>query len=170
MPDLVALQDKYRADGLVVVGADVSWGNELALTVLDFLATWTPTVNYQIVMSSVETEAALGGIPAIPATFIIDRQNIIWKKYLGTQTFGTLEHQIIPLLYQGRVAIAYGLDGSQMTLRWPTSAQTFTLESALTPSGLWSTWPASPAVVNGANTVQVPMTDSARYFRLRMPY
>ena len=55
MPDLVALQDKYRADGLVIVGADVSWSGDTSQDVQAFLATWTPAINYQIVMSTAGT-------------------------------------------------------------------------------------------------------------------
>jgi thiol-disulfide isomerase/thioredoxin len=169
MPDLVALQEKYRADGLVVVGADVSWSGDSSQSVLSFLAAWTPAINYQIVMSASDIETLYGGIGAIPTTFIIDRQNIIRKKYVGTQSRSTLERQIIPLLY-GNTHLASRRTGSQMTISWPTNAQTFTLESAPGPTGTWSAWPAGPSVVNGTNTVQVPMTSSARYFRLRMPY
>jgi thiol-disulfide isomerase/thioredoxin len=170
MPDLVALEDKYRADGLVVVGADVSWSAETAQTVLGFLATWTPTVNYQIVMSDAGTEAPFGGIDAIPTTFIIDRQNLIRKKYVGTQTRSTLEKQIIPLLYCN-TCLGCQQSGNQMVFRWPTNALTFTLESANSlTSPTWSAWPTGPTVVNGTNTVQVTVTNALRYFRLRMPY
>lgn len=170
MPDLVALQSKYRADGLVVVGMNVSWSGESAQTVTNFLATFTPTVNYQVVMSDAATDNAFGGIGAIPTTFIIDRQNIIRKKYVGTQAGSTLEKQIIPLLYCNK-CLGCQRSGNQMVFRWPTNAQTFTLESASTPnSPTWTTWPAGPTVVNGTNTVQVAMTNAPRYFRLRMPY
>ena len=97
MPDLVAMQDQYRADGLVVVGADTGWSGDTAQVVQSFLATFTPTINYQVVMASAAMMQAYGGIVAIPKTFIIDRQNIIRKRYLGTQTRSTLERQIIPL-------------------------------------------------------------------------
>ena len=41
MPDLVALQDKYRADGLVIVGADtVSWSGETRKR--SFRPSWPP--------------------------------------------------------------------------------------------------------------------------------
>src|ERR1035441_10025085 len=147
MPDLVALQDKYRTDGLVIVGADVSWSAETAQTVLSFLATWTPTVNYQIVMSTSATETAYGGVNAIPATYIIDRQNIMRKSFVGTQTRSTIEQQIIPLLYCN-TRLACQRSGNQMVLRWPTNVITFTLESANTlRSPTWSAWPSGPIVV-----------------------
>jgi thiol-disulfide isomerase/thioredoxin len=173
MPDLVALQDKYRADGLVIVGADISWSGDSSQAVQTFVVTNTPPLNYQTVMSTSATEAAYGNVSggainAIPATFIIDRQNLIRRKYVGTQSRSTLEKQIIPLLY-GNTCLGCKSSGSQMTFCWRANAQTFTLESALAPAGAWSAWPTTPTVVNGTNTVQVPTTNSARYFRLRMP-
>jgi thiol-disulfide isomerase/thioredoxin len=170
MPDFVALQDKYRGDALVIVGADTGWSGDTAAVVQSFLATWTPAINYQTVMANAAMMQAYGGINAIPTTFIIDRQNLIRKKYVGTQTRSTLEKQIIPLLYCN-TRLACQKSGTQMLFRWPTNALAFTFESATSlASPAWSTWPTGPTVVNGTNTVQVPMTNLARYFRLRMPY
>jgi thiol-disulfide isomerase/thioredoxin len=167
IPDLVALQAKYRADGLVVVGADVS---DSAQDVRTFLATNSPAINYQIVMSNDATDAAYGGIAYIPDTFIIDRRNLIRKEYVGTQSGSTLERQIIPLLY-GDTRLASQWSGHQNVLCWPTNALSFTLESSTSLANpAWTAWPATPTVVNGSNTVQVPMTDPARFFRLRMAY
>jgi len=173
MPDLVALQTKYQADGLVVVGADVSWSGDSAQDVRTFLATYSPAINYQIVMSDDATDNAYGGsggIPAIPDTFIIDRRNVIRKQYLGTQSGSTLEQQIIPLLY-GDTRLVSQWSGNQTVLCWPTNASPFTLESSASlASPAWTAWPTTPTVVNGSNTVQVPRTNSARFFRLRMAY
>jgi thiol-disulfide isomerase/thioredoxin len=170
MPDLVALQDKYHADGLVIIGADVSWWGDSAQAVQSFLASYTPKINYQIVMSTPANETAYGGISAVPATFIIDRQNLIRKKYVGLQSRSTLEKQIIPLLYCN-TRLACQRSGNQMVFRWPTNALAFTLESAnALTSPSWSTWPTGPTVANGTNTLQIPTTNAPRYFRLRMPY
>ena len=147
----------------------MSWSGDSSSEVQSFLATWTPAINYQIVMSSPGTDTAYGGIGAIPTTFIIDRQNIIRKKYVGTQSRSTLERQIIPLLY-GNTRLDCSRVGNQMLFSWPVNAQTFRLESSLSPASSWSTWPTGPSIVNGTNILQVPMTESARYFRLRMPY
>lgn len=169
LPDLVALQAQYGTDGLAVIGADVSWSSETAQTVLNFLAAWAPPINYQIVMSDLATETPFGGIDAIPTTFIIDRQNLVRNRYVGTQTRSTLEEQIVPLLY-GNAVLACQSSGGQMRLSWPTNARAFTLESAtslLNP--VWFTWPTPPTVVGGSNIVQVSPTNSLRLFRLRMP-
>ena len=170
MPDLVALQDKYRADGLAIVGADVSWWNDTAQAVQNFLATFTPTLNYQIVMSTAANEAAYGGISGVPTTFVIDRQNFIRKEFVGQQSRSTLESQIIPLLYCN-TRLACQRSGNQMVFRWPTNAASFTLESASTmTSPTWTAWPTGPTVANGTNTIQVPTTTGLRYFRLHMAY
>jgi hypothetical protein len=121
-------------------------------------------------MANSAVQQAYGGIQYIPTTFIIDRQNLIRKKYVGTQSRSTFESQIIPLLYCN-TCLGCQRSGNQMVFRWPTNALAFTLESANTlTSPTWSAWPTGPTVVNGTNTVQVPMTSAPRYFRLRMPY
>jgi thiol-disulfide isomerase/thioredoxin len=167
IPDYVFLQNKYRADGLVIVGPSV---DNTSQEVITFMGTNNPALNYQVVMSSSATEAAYGGIQYIPTTFIIDRQNLIRKKYIGTQTRSTFEKAIIPLLYDN-ARLACRLNGNQMVLSWPVKAQTFLLEWATNPtSPSWSTWPTAPTVANGTNTVSVPGDGTARYFRLRLPY
>jgi len=166
IPDYVFLQDKYRADGLVIVGPSV---DSTSSAVVTFLATNSTPLNYQVVMADYATQQAYGGIQYIPTTFIIDRQNIIRKKYVGTQSRSTFERAIIPLLY-GNTSLTCSRGGNQMTFCWPTNAQTFTLESAPSPAGSWTTWPTTPTVINGTNTLQVPMTNASRFFRLRMPY
>jgi len=165
MPDLVALQDRYRADGLAVIGADVSWSGESAVDVASFLSSWTPAINYTIVMS--DSESAYGDITGIPTTFIIDRQNRIRAKFIGTQTRETLERAICPLLFD---RLDYRLNGSQLILAWPTNSGATTLESTTDLAHpVWSAWPAAPTLDGGTNTVAVP-PGSARFFRLQTPY
>lgn len=166
IPDYVFLQDKYRADGLVIVGPSV---DSTSSAVVTFLATNSTPLNYQVVMADYATQQAYGGILYIPTTFIIDRQNIIRKKYVGTESRSTFERAIIPLLY-GNTSLTCSRGGNQMTFCWPTNSQTFRFESTTNPAGFWTEWPTAPAVVNGTNTLQVPMTNASRFFRLRMPY
>ena len=166
MPDFVALQEKYRKDGLVIVGANVG---DTAQVTQNFLNTWTPAINYPVVMGNSAMSQAYGGVSSIPTTFIIDRQNVIQKKYVGSQSRSTLESQLIPLLY-ANTRLDFLRSGNQMTLRWPTNAANFTLQSATSPTNpVWVNWPTTPTVVNGINTVQVPTAGAPRFFRLRMP-
>jgi hypothetical protein len=173
MPDLVALQSKYGADGLAVIGADVSWSDDNSQTVADFLATFTPTINYQVIMSDNSTDTAFGGtggISGVPTTFIIDRQNLIRKKYVGTQSGTTLERQIIPLLYRD-TRLGCERSGNQMTFCWRTNAQNFTLQYATNLGApMWMPWPNAPTIVNGTNRLSVPTTSGPRFFRLNMKY
>jgi thiol-disulfide isomerase/thioredoxin len=170
MPDLVALQEKYRADGLVVVGADTGWSGDTPAVVQDFLRTFAPTINYQVVMASPAMMQDFGDISAIPTTFIIDRDNLIRKKYVGTQTGATLEKQIIPMLYNN-TRLTSRLNGNQLVFSWPVLAQTFTLESAASPTAsAWTAWPTTPINLNGTNSVSVPANGAPRYFRLHLSY
>ncbi len=170
MPDMVDLQTKYRADGFEIVGADVSWWHDTPQGVIGFLSSFTPTINYQVVMSTPANEAAFGGILAVPTTFIIDRQNLIRKKFVGSQSFASFEQNIIPWLYNTTQLESERTGPNELTLRWPANMANFSLESAptlLNPT--WSTWPTPPTILNGSNTVTVPIS-GARLFRLRMPY
>jgi thiol-disulfide isomerase/thioredoxin len=164
IPDYVYLQDKFRADGLVIVGASV---DSTAQAVVTFLATNTPSLNYQVVMADAATQQAYGGIQYIPTTFIIDRQNIIRQKYVGTQTGATLEQAIRPLLYN-RLGCSRG--NNQLNLCWTTNAGPSTVEwTTNVANPAWSNWATLPTVVNGTNTLQIPTAGAPRYFRLRMP-
>jgi thiol-disulfide isomerase/thioredoxin len=170
MPDLVALQDQYEADGLVIVGANVSWSGDTPQDVLSFLGSYTPTLNYPIVMSTADVEEAYNNIDAIPTTYVIDRDNLIRKQFIGTQSRSTLERQIIPLLY-GKTRLAGQRSGDQMLLQWPATALSFTLESSTDPAqAAWSPWPWAPSVINGTNTVLAPLSGGPGFFRLRLPY
>jgi thiol-disulfide isomerase/thioredoxin len=169
IPDLVALQAKYGNDGLVVIGPNVSWSEDTVGDVIDFWYTFTPSINYEFLMSNTSMEAGFGYISLIPSTFVIDRQNLIQKKYVGTQSYSTLEKRILPLLYSN-MRLNSQWNGSLLTLRWPTNAATFTLESAVNlKTGPWTVWPTLPTLVGSSNVVQVPATNAARFFRLRLP-
>ncbi len=170
MPDMVALQAKYRADGFEIVGADISWWNDTPLDVVNFLNTFTPTINYQIVMSTPENEAAYGEILGVPTSFIIDRQNRIRRTFVGAQTGTTFERSILPCLYETTPLVGDRTRPDQLTLRWPANTASFSLESTTSlQNPNWLPWPTLPSVVNGSNTVVVP-SSGVRFFRLNMPY
>jgi thiol-disulfide isomerase/thioredoxin len=165
IPDYVYLQDKYRADGLAIIGPSV---DSTAQAVITFMATNSTPLNYQVVMADAAIQQNYGGISAIPTTFIIDRSNTIRKKYVGTRSRSTFEQAICPLLF-GKLACQRS--GNQLALRWATNAGPSTLEStASLISPAWAVWPTAPTVINRSNTVWVPTTGSPLYFRLRMPY
>ena len=86
IPDLVALQDKYR-DQLQIIG--VSQDETGPEVVRQFAA--EHRMNYPIVMSTPELERIFTGIYALPTSFIIDRDVQIVQKHVGMLNAATTE-------------------------------------------------------------------------------
>lgn len=78
IPDLVALQDKYR-DQLQIIG--ISQDETGPEVVRQFAA--EHRINYPIVMSTPELEKIFSGIYALPTSFIVDREVKIVAKHVG---------------------------------------------------------------------------------------
>lgn len=94
IPSFVALQKKYRDQGLVVIGASLDEGEPKQIkSFVERLA-----INYPIVMADKTIADAYGGIEAIPATFVIDRQGMIVRKHVGYSDQAQFEAEIKPLL------------------------------------------------------------------------
>jgi len=88
IPDLVALQEKYR-DHLVVIGvSEDEAGPEI---VRQFAA--QHKINYPIVMMTPELEKMFPGISALPTSFILDRDSRIVQKHVGMLTARTTEYE-----------------------------------------------------------------------------
>jgi len=86
IPDLVALQNKYR-DQLQVIG--VSEDEVSAEVVRRFAA--EQHVNYPIVMLTPEIEKAFPGVHALPTSFVLDREGRLVQKHVGMLTMTTAE-------------------------------------------------------------------------------
>jgi thiol-disulfide isomerase/thioredoxin len=78
IPDLVALQDKYR-DYVQVIG--ISQDEAPPRVVEEFAE--AHGVNYPIVMATPEISAAFPGINALPTSYLIDRQGRIVQRHVG---------------------------------------------------------------------------------------
>jgi thiol-disulfide isomerase/thioredoxin len=78
IPDLIALQNKYR-DQLVVLGISEDEGPIEAVHA--FAAQYQ--MNYPIVMTTPELRKIFRGVVALPTTFVIDREGRIAKKHVG---------------------------------------------------------------------------------------
>ena len=78
IPGFVALQDKYRDQGVEVVGVtlDDSWD-----PVHPFMKSYG--INYTIVKGDAGVVTQYGGFRGIPTTFVIDRDGIIRKRHEG---------------------------------------------------------------------------------------
>jgi hypothetical protein len=62
------------------------------------------------------------------------------------------------------------VDGNQLNLSWPAPSTGFVLEESeqLEPPGSWTNVDAVPFVTNAMNLVILEMTNTARFFRLRL--
>jgi thiol-disulfide isomerase/thioredoxin len=78
IPHMVELQNKYRADGFVVLGMNMDQNPE---DLVAFLS--RTTVNYPTLKIDAETLEAYGGVSSIPLTLLIDKQGKIRERYLG---------------------------------------------------------------------------------------
>jgi thiol-disulfide isomerase/thioredoxin len=92
IPDLVALQQKYR-DHLQIIGVSEDEGP--IDPVKRFAA--DRRVNYPVVMLTPELEKIFGGINALPTTFVLDREGRLVQKHVGllTPAVTELETQVL---------------------------------------------------------------------------
>jgi len=81
IPDLVALQQKYR-DQLQILG--ISEDEASPETVKQFAAKFS--VNYPVAMVTPELEKLFGNVSALPTTFVIDREGRVVQKHVGMLT------------------------------------------------------------------------------------
>jgi cytochrome c biogenesis protein CcmG/thiol:disulfide interchange protein DsbE len=93
VPQLVALQDKYRDQGFRVIGISME-DRDSALR--DFYRKYK--MNYPVVAGSAKIAESYGGILGLPTTFLISRDGRIRAKYPGLADFAKLEQEIIALL------------------------------------------------------------------------
>jgi thiol-disulfide isomerase/thioredoxin len=89
IPDLVALQDKYR-DRLQIIG--VSQDEAPPDVVKRFVA--EHKINYPVIMASAEIEKLFPGVSALPTSFIVDRDARIVQKHVGMLTARTTEYEM----------------------------------------------------------------------------
>jgi thiol-disulfide isomerase/thioredoxin len=86
IPDLVALQEKYR-DRLQIVGVSEDEGP------IDDVKKFAAEhhVNYPVVMSSPEIRKLFPGVSALPTSFFIDRESRLVQKHVGMLTASLTE-------------------------------------------------------------------------------
>jgi peroxiredoxin len=93
IPQFVAMQNKYRDQGLQVVGVSVE---DVESQLRAFCV--KNHVNYPIVPGDQTVADSFGGVLGLPTTVLIGKDGIIYKKYAGATDFALLEHDLLPLL------------------------------------------------------------------------
>jgi len=93
IPHFVEFQDKYRAQGLQVVG--ISMDDDVK-PVRDFYQQFK--MNYPVAMGNEKLAESYGGILGLPVTFLIGRDGRIAAKYVGATETSVIEKQLNSLL------------------------------------------------------------------------
>ena len=94
IPTLIALQDSFKSKGFSVVAFSVDEGD---LAPLKKLITKFG-INYPVLLADSVVTRSFGGVTGIPATFLVNGQGQIVKKYLGYVGHDFLEEDIKSML------------------------------------------------------------------------
>ncbi|MCS7312212.1 MAG: TlpA family protein disulfide reductase [Acidobacteria bacterium] len=100
MPDLQRLYDRWKEQGLVVIGISVDASLEDAKGFVE-----EHQFSYPIFWDGDDGPAAraLGGIVALPTTFLYDRQGLRVRRIIGPQSLKEFEAMVQPLIESHRV-------------------------------------------------------------------
>jgi len=93
IPGFVQMAERYRAQGLVVLGVSEDDSVE---PVRDFYKEFN--MNYPVVMGEGRISELYGGIIGLPTTFIIGRDGRIYSKHMGATDVSVFEEEIKELL------------------------------------------------------------------------
>lgn len=93
IPRFVDLQNKYRSQGLQIIGVSMDDGAE---PVRDFYQRFH--MNYPVVMGTAKVGELYGGILGLPITFLIRRDGRVYAKHVGATDILVFEREIINLL------------------------------------------------------------------------
>ncbi|MCK5832512.1 TlpA family protein disulfide reductase [bacterium] len=107
IPGFIELQNKYKSEGLVILGVSLDRNHS---TVPGYAK--KTGINYPIVFGDQHIVTAYGNVASIPTTFIIDRNGCIKEKLIGYHSKDQLEKYIKPLL---QVKIAQPSNNSKDT-------------------------------------------------------
>lgn len=97
IPHFVELQNKYRDQGLQIVGVSMDDGPE---PVGDFYQRFK--MNYPVVLGNAKTGELYGGVLGLPIAFLIGRDGRIYTKHVGATDIAVFEKEVMSLLQSSR--------------------------------------------------------------------
>jgi thiol-disulfide isomerase/thioredoxin len=103
IPGFVELQERYRDQGLSVIGISFDDGPE---PVREFYREFK--MNYPVAMGTDRVAELYGGILGLPTTFLIGRDGRIYAKHVGATDLSVFEDEIKELLAAGSTAEVAG--------------------------------------------------------------
>jgi peroxiredoxin len=95
IPGFVKLQDRYRAQGLRVLGVSV---DDKAAELPPFAAQFKMNYPVLVGLGEQQFQDAYGPLWAVPTTFVIGRDGMICKKHTGISSMSEFEKEIKALL------------------------------------------------------------------------
>lgn len=93
IPGLVRLQERYREQGLVVIGISL---DDTPEPVREFYREFG--MNYAVALGNERITALYGGILGLPTTFLIGRDGRIYSRHMGATDISVFEEEIKELL------------------------------------------------------------------------
>ena len=99
IPHFVELQNKYRDQGLQIIGISMDDG---PAPVRGFYQRFH--MNYPVAMGNAKISELYGGILGLPTAFLIDRDGRIEAKHIGAMDISVLEREIKALLQPQRTS------------------------------------------------------------------
>ena len=96
IPQFVDLQNKYRGDGLQIIGVSM---DDSPQPVREFYAHFK--MNYPVAIGNAKIGDLYGGILGLPVALVIDRDGRVYARHIGAIDVAVLEKEIVALLPPG---------------------------------------------------------------------
>lgn len=93
IPQFVNLQDKYRPQGLQVLGISMDDADDVLRRFYR-----EHKMNYPVVAGDLKSADAYGGVPGLPTTYIYARDGRLKTRLVGATDFQSLEKEVVALL------------------------------------------------------------------------